>query len=51
MGKHCNCFSAIKFRTMVPVKKITKKYDDSIETSRITVFGEILHKSCIDELP
>jgi hypothetical protein len=36
---------------MVPVKKITKKYDDSIETSRITVFGEILHKSCIDELP
>ena len=25
------CFSAIKFRTMVPVKEITRKYDDPIE--------------------
>ena len=36
---------------MVPVKEITRKYDDLIETNRITVFGKILHKSYIDELP
>jgi lipopolysaccharide/colanic/teichoic acid biosynthesis glycosyltransferase len=51
MGKNCNVFSAIKFRTMVPVKEITRKYDDPIETHRITVFGKILRKSRIDELP
>jgi len=51
MGKNCCTFSAIKFRTMVPVKEITRKYDDPIETSRITVFGKILRKSRIDELP
>ena len=51
MGKHCSVFTAIKFRTMVPVKEITRKYDDLIETNRITVFGKILHKSYIDELP
>ena len=51
MGKNCSVFSAIKFRTMVPVKKITRKYDDPIETNRITSFGKILRKSRIDELP
>ena len=51
MGKNCSVFSAIKFRTMVPVKEITRKYDDPIETNRITSFGKILRKSCIDELP
>ncbi|MDB4839641.1 sugar transferase [Amylibacter sp.] len=51
MGKNCNAFSAIKFRTMVPIKEITRKYDDPIETSRITSFGNILRKSRIDELP
>ena len=51
MGKDCNVFSAIKFRTMAPIKKITRKYDDPIETDRITPFGKILRKSRIDELP
>ena len=51
MGKNCSVFSAVKFRTMVPVKEITRKYDDPIETDRITSFGKILRKSRIDELP
>ena len=51
MGKNCNVFSAIKFRSMAPVKEITRKYDDPIETTRITSFGKILRKSRIDELP
>ena len=51
MGKNCEVFHAIKFRTMVPVKEITRKYDDPIETNRITFFGRFLRKSRIDELP
>ena len=51
MGKNCNGFSAIKFRTMVPVMEITRKYDDPIEENRITSFGKILRKNRIDELP
>ena len=51
MGKNCSVFSAIKFRTMVPTKEITRKYDDPIETNRITPLGRILRKSRIDELP
>ena len=51
MGKDCSVFSAIKFRSMAPVKEITRKYDDPIETTRITSFGKILRKSRIDELP
>ena len=51
MGKNCDAFHAIKFRTMVPVKEITRKYDDPIETNRITFFGKFLRKSRIDELP
>ena len=51
MGKNCCVFFAIKFRTMVPVKEITRKYDDPIEEDRITSFGKILRKIRIDELP
>ena len=51
MGKNCSVFYAIKFRTMVPVKEITRKYNDPIETNRITSFGKILRQSRIDELP
>ncbi|MDB2537320.1 sugar transferase [Amylibacter sp.] len=51
MGKNCEAFYAIKFRTMVHVKEITRKYDDPIETNRITFFGKFLRKSRIDELP
>ena len=51
MGKNCSVFSAIKFRTMVPVKEITREYNDPIETNRITPIGKILRQSRIDELP
>ena len=51
MGKNCCVFSAVKFRTMLHVQEITRKYDDPIETDRITSFGKILRKSRIDELP
>ena len=51
MGKDCEVFYAIKFRTMFPVKEITRKYDDPIETNRITFFGKFLRKCRIDELP
>ena len=51
MGENCSVFPAIKFRTMVPVKEITRKYNDPIETNRITSFGKVLRQSRIDELP
>ena len=51
MGMNCNIFYAIKFRSMVPIKEITRKYDDPIEMSRITSLGKILRKTRIDELP
>ena len=51
MGKNCKPFYTIKFRTMTYVKEITRKYDDPIETNRITPLGRILRKMRIDELP
>ena len=51
MGKDCVAFPAIKFRTMEPIKIISRKYDDPIETNRITSLGKILRKCRIDELP
>ena len=51
MGKNCEIFFAIKFRTMTHVKEITRKYDDPIETNRITPLGKFLRKMRIDELP
>ena len=51
MGKNCKLFYAIKFRSMESVKKITREYNDPVETNRITPLGRILRKSRIDELP
>jgi lipopolysaccharide/colanic/teichoic acid biosynthesis glycosyltransferase len=51
MGKNCEIFFAVKFRTMTYTKEITRKYDDPIETNRITPMGRILRKMRIDELP
>ena len=51
MGKNCKIFSAIKFRSMSSVTEITRKYDEPIETNRITPLGRILRKTRIDELP
>ena len=51
MGKDCELFFAIKFRSMTNVKEITRKCDDPIETNRITPLGKVLRKTRIDELP
>ena len=51
MGKNCVFFSAIKFRTMVHVDEITRKFNDPVETNRITLLGGFLRKTRIDELP
>lgn len=51
MGRDCSAFSAIKFRTMVPAARITRKADDPLEQHRITPLGQILRKTRIDELP
>jgi lipopolysaccharide/colanic/teichoic acid biosynthesis glycosyltransferase len=51
MGKNCEFFLIIKFRTMSHIKEITRKYDEPIETNRITPLGRVLRKARIDELP
>ncbi|MDC0565439.1 sugar transferase, partial [Amylibacter sp.] len=51
MGKNCKFFFTIKFRTMSNIDEITRKYDDPIETNRITPLGRVLRKMRIDELP
>jgi lipopolysaccharide/colanic/teichoic acid biosynthesis glycosyltransferase len=51
MGKNCKFFFAIKFRTMTHIKEITRKYDEPIETNRITPLGSVLRRVRIDELP
>ena len=51
MGKNCEAFFAIKFRTMSPIEEITRKYDEPIEIDRITPLGRVLRRTRIDELP
>ena len=51
MGKNCEFFFTIKFRTMTHIKEITRKYNDPVEINRITPLGRILRKMRIDELP
>jgi len=51
MGKHCEPFTAIKFRSMSAVDVIDRKYSDPIEKNRITKLGLTLRKLRIDELP
>ena len=51
MGKNCEPFYAIKFRTMIHIEEIDRKYSDPIEVDRITELGRILRKTRIDELP
>jgi len=51
MGKNCISFPAIKFRSMLHTKEITRQYDDPIEYERITSLGKVIRKCRIDELP
>lgn len=51
MGMNCEAFRAIKFRSMRDVDTITRKFDDPVETYRITPLGRIIRKCRIDELP
>ncbi|MEW2919670.1 sugar transferase [Ruegeria sp. ANG10] len=51
MGKNCEPFTAYKFRSMRPAKKIERGADCPLEEDRITPLGRFLRKSRIDELP
>jgi len=51
MGRDCQPFFAIKFRSMTDVAGITRGCDDPIEQHRITRLGRLLRASRLDELP
>jgi len=51
MGRDCQPFMAIKFRSMTHVAQITRAHDDPIEQNRITRLGRFLRRSRLDELP
>jgi len=51
MGRDCQPFMAIKFRSMTKVAEITRAHDDPIEQHRITPLGRFLRKTRLDELP
>ncbi len=51
MGRNCKPFVAYKFRSMVPIDRVTRGANDPLEVDRITRLGRILRKLRIDELP
>ncbi len=51
MGQGLVPFTALKFRSMQPVKKVTRRVHEPIENHRITSLGRILRKTRVDELP
>jgi lipopolysaccharide/colanic/teichoic acid biosynthesis glycosyltransferase len=51
MGRNCQPFRAVKFRTMRPARHITRGPDDPLDADRITCVGKFLRRSRIDELP
>lgn len=50
MGRNCQAFRAIKFRTMVDAK-VTRGPNDPLERDRITRLGGILRRTRLDEVP
>jgi len=51
MGANCKPFYAIKFRSMISIDVVKRKFTDPLEVERITSLGRILRKTRIDELP
>jgi lipopolysaccharide/colanic/teichoic acid biosynthesis glycosyltransferase len=51
MGRECEPFQALKFRTMVCASEITRSAFDTLEHDRIRPFGRFLRRCRIDELP
>lgn len=51
MGRNCQPFQAIKFRTMTPAMAGKRGPFDGVERHRITALGGVLRKLRIDELP
>lgn len=51
MGRDCESFRVIKFRSMTAAGEIVRGVDDPLETSRITPLGDFLRRSRLDELP
>jgi lipopolysaccharide/colanic/teichoic acid biosynthesis glycosyltransferase len=51
MGRNCQPFRAVKFRTMRPALQIMRGPDARLEADRITSLGQLLRRLRIDELP
>jgi lipopolysaccharide/colanic/teichoic acid biosynthesis glycosyltransferase len=51
MGRECEPFQALKFRTMACASEITRSAFDDLEHDRIRPFGRFLRRCRIDELP
>ncbi|MBB3988446.1 lipopolysaccharide/colanic/teichoic acid biosynthesis glycosyltransferase [Sagittula marina] len=51
MGRDCQPFTALKFRSMIDVAKISRDMDCPLEIDRITRLGSFMRKSRVDELP
>jgi lipopolysaccharide/colanic/teichoic acid biosynthesis glycosyltransferase len=51
MGRNCQPFRAVKFRTMCSIPEIKRGPDDPLENDRITRLGHLLRRTRIDELP
>ena len=51
MGRNCEPFQAIKFRSMTCAERIERGPNDPLETDRITRLGNFLRRSRLDEVP
>lgn len=51
MGRNCEPFQAIKFRSMTCAETIERGPNDPLETDRITRLGDFIRRSRLDEIP